>query len=449
MPGPVPWREIYRRFEPEKPAKAEWRAERPESPIQHIERSLDSKLGERQVFFMGSVGTGKSTELLRLAEARQLKDFVVYLDLVRHFEEVVADAPALYRVSAWELCFLAAVAIWRAAEEQLNHQWEPALGKRLMTTWRRVAEATGEISTASNATLDVTALGRAMAVQASAALGGPVGAGLSLLVGATSGPRWQLPLGVASKVLPDQDAAMQGLLESVNEIIMEVQKQYRPLLLVIDGLDRITEPSRVKALFVESGLFSRLACTLVVCGPNLRSDLTAPLIRRFEIKVLPNEPVLSHDEPANPDRCGPGIAFFRHVFRNRVLDIDAEDAIPMALLDQLAYYSGGQVRMFIKLVRSLAQEAVIDKIEQATVKQVEAALKEQRHLLEMGLHRGHIELLEKVIEDPEHRLPDDERVWKLLAGLQLAPYPNESEWYYPHPLLMLSLLRHRRPGSPG
>lgn len=443
------WKEIYARFEPEKPADAQWRADRPESPIRRIEGMLDANLGHRQIYFMGSVGTGKSTELLRLAEARQAKDFVVYIDLVRHFEEVVADGPALYRVSAWELCFLAAVAIWRAAEELLGHKWDAERGQRLMSAWGRVANATGETTTASPK-LDLGELARSMAVQASAIMNPAVGAGLTLLAGAVKGgPRWELPLGVGTRTLPDQDSAMQALLEAVNDIIMDVQSNYRRLLLVIDGLDRITDPDRVKSLFIDTALFARLACTLVVCGPNLRSENHAPLIRRFQIRVLCNEPVLDHDHPDDPRRTGPGIAFFRAVFRQRVADLDAGPLISEELLDRLAYYSGGQARMFIKLVRSVAEAAVIDKSAEISKAHVEAALDEQRRLLEMGLHRGHLDLLTKIRDDPDHRLPDDERVWRLLAGLQLAPYPNESEWFYPHPLLTLSLLKPTRPGSAG
>ena len=442
MPSAV-WREVYRRFEPERPAAPAWRADRPESPIPRLQRSLDADLGERQIYFMGSVGTGKSTELLRLAEARQSKDFVVFLDLVQHFESVVGDGPALYRVSAWELCFLAAVAIWRAAEDQLDHRWDKSFGDELMSAWVRVAEATGEPTKSPGIVVDLAALAKAMVVQVSASLGGPVGAGLSLLAGATSGPRWRLPMGVTKGALPDQDPAMQGLLGAVNEIITTVQSRYRSLLLVIDGLDRITDPARIRALFVDSGLFSRLACTLVICGPNLRADLNASLIRNFEIKVLPNEPVLNHDDPTKP---GPGIAFFRHVFETRVRDLKGA-TIPLERLDRLAYYSGGQVRMFVKLIRALAKELVSEGADAVEERHVDAAVDEQRRLLEMGLHRGHIALLERVMDDPDHRLPDDDAVWSLLAGLQLAPYPNESEWYYPHPLLMRSLLRNRRPGS--
>jgi hypothetical protein len=51
---------------------------------------------------MGTVGTGKTTELLRLAEARAGKELVVFLDLDRHFSDVLGDAPALQHVHSDE-----------------------------------------------------------------------------------------------------------------------------------------------------------------------------------------------------------------------------------------------------------------------------------------------------------------------------------------------------------
>jgi hypothetical protein len=46
--------------------------------------------------------------------------------------------------------------------------------------------------------------------------------------------------------------------------------------------------------------------------------------------------------------------------------------------------------------------------------------------------------------DPAHLLPDEESVEDLLDSFYLLPYPNESEWYYPHPLLTMHLVK--RPG---
>jgi len=440
------WRVLYDRFDPEAPAPPEFRAVRPHSPVEAVARRLDKKLTEDRVLLVGTRGNGKTTELLRLAEDRSSREFVVFLDLVRHFDEVVADLPALEKVHAWEVCFLAGVAVWRAAEETLGHHWPPELAKRLAEVWQRARNASRDDGPdePTLSKLDISRLAQTMIVAASPAAGA-MAVGLKLLNSALDGVKWSLPIGSGARVLPDQHGAMQALLACVNQVIAEVQTAYhRRVLLVIDGLDRVADPQHVRALFIDSQLLARFDCPTVLCAPNLRHDMHAATLPRFRCEILVNEPVLDH---ANPSLKGPGIAFFRAVFDQRSRDLGP--APDPALIARLAYFSGGQARMFVKLVRSAAESALLDDAPVLTAAHVDAALDEQRRLLEMGLHRGHIEILRQVADDPEHRLPDNDRVWDLLAKLRLLPYPNNSEWYYPHPLLMGSLVRPSPPPGAG
>lgn len=438
------WRKLYDRFDPEEPAPPELRAARPHSPIAAVARRLDKHLDEDRVLLVGTRGNGKTTELLRLAEDRRDREFVVFLDLVRHFDEVVADLPALERVRAWEVCFLAGVAVWRAAEAILGHRWPKDLALRFAEVWKRARDASRDdgADDPSGGKLDISKLAQTMIVAVSPAAG-VVSTGLSLLGAALDGFKWSVPIGSGARPLPDQHGAMQALLTCVNDILSAVGDTYhRRVLLVIDGLDRVTDDRHIRELFVDSQLLARFACPTVLCAPNLRHGMHTATMRRFRCEVLVNEPVLDHDDPA---RHGPGIAFFRSVFDQRVVGLDLGPAPDPALVDRLAYYSGGQARMFIKLVRGAAEAALLEDAPVLTRTHVDRSLDEQRGLLEMGLHRGHIDLLAQVAADPEHRLPDSDRVWDLLALLRLLPYPNDSEWYYPHPLLMRSLLRP----SPG
>src|SRR5262249_35789335 len=102
------WEQVYARFDPERPAEqAADRVDRPGSPAAKIIEALDRPFVQPRVLFTGTVGTGKTTELLRVIEARRKSELVVFLDLERHFSEVVKDPAALQRVSPWEVCFLA------------------------------------------------------------------------------------------------------------------------------------------------------------------------------------------------------------------------------------------------------------------------------------------------------------------------------------------------------
>lgn len=66
-----------------------------------------------------------------------------------------------------------------------------------------------------------------------------------------------------------------------------------------------------------------------------------------------------------------------------------------------------------------------------------------RRLLETGLDEGHIRILKHVMDNPLRELPESEKARELLTYGQLLPYPNETEWYFPHPLLLMHMLRPR------
>jgi len=448
------WRELYDRFDPEQPARSEWRVPRQQhGPAKKMLETLDRPFGTPRILLMGTVGTGKTTELMRVAEERESRELVVFLDLERHFTNVVKDPNALYRIQAWEVCFLAGLALVFRFKERLGTELDPALVNQLGRSWKALAEATKT----PNAQLDLGSFAKeALDLGATLATTGELGveaAGAALaLKGARSvmgALRWNLPLGRSEKALPDQDQQVQELLGAVNVLLGEVQQKHRKVLLVIDGLDRIRDLPRAKALFVESQLLSQLSCPLVVCGPfALRHDLATAGVRGFKADALVNEPVLKHDEPSRP---GDGVNFFRELYAQRVKDLgnDAQALVDPELLGRLAYYSGGRARDFVRFIRSLAEVAWDQDASAATPELVTQVLNEWRLRQETGLNTDHIRLLQDVMKDPEHRLPSGELAYELLNYQHLLPYPNDSEWYYPHPLLTMHLVRTPPAGSAG
>ncbi|WP_437590079.1 hypothetical protein [Sorangium sp. So ce1000] len=441
------WETIYKRFDPFRPAdNRAWRAERVRSPASRIVQRVAMPFGDTRALVTGTTGTGKSTELLRIAEARSGQDFVIVLDLHRHFAEVVGEEQALRNVGAWEVVFLAGLALVRAASELLPYPIPPSHVADLSAAWEKVARAT-ETPGAQTAAVDAGALAKAMVVLASAGLpllGAPAAAvgtvGLKVLEAASGALKWNLPIGQAARRRRDQDAEMQTLLQAVNVLIGHVQSKAMRILLLIDGLDRIVELDRAEALFIESEMIAQLECRVVVSGPfALRSSPAASAIPRFNL-ILPlvNEPVMDHRDPT---QHGPGLDFFCELYARRTADLGAPDLVARPELEQLAYYSGGRARDFVKLIRALAEQAWLEDAPHATPALVDAVLDSMRRLLETGLDEGHIEVLEAVMANPRHRIPSDERARELLTYGHLLPYPNESVWHYPHPLLTMHLLQ--------
>lgn len=446
------WETIFERFDPERPAEASaWHATRPRSPLESICEALDFPKGTPHVLLTGTVGTGKTTELLRVAEARASKEFVVFLDLVRHFDQVVGDPAALHHVSAWEIVFLAGLAILRSAEEQLHFTFPPEHRRDLAQAWSAAAKLAKAVETVPE--VDVGKLAKSLVLvtsAAGAAVGGPAGAAAGAAIGGlatlTESAKWSLPLGLSKKTLPDQDSQAQTLLQCVNVLIGLVQQRGSRVLLILDGLDRIKTFERARELFLDSKMIGQLDCRVVLCGPFvLRTDGAIAGVQGFsDVPPVVNVPVMLQEDPSRP---GPGIPFFRELFARRVSDLRAPDLLEPALLDRLAYYSGGRAREFVTMIQRLARTAYAADAHVASAEMVDKVLDERRRHWETGLTRGHIRVLEAIAADPDHRLTDDDLAQKLLMTGALLPYPDGSEWYYPHPLLTMRFLRVTPTGS--
>jgi hypothetical protein len=447
------WAELYRRFDPEEPVPADrpqWRAERTYSPVENILKRLSQDLAPPRFLLTGTIGSGKTTELRRITAERAPHDFVVFLDLVEHFHKVLGNPAALQKIESWEVSFLAGLAIYRAATELLDLRWDPDVLASLMEAWRAMAGAT---QTPEPAQLDAARLASSMVVLAASMVPGGDTI-VKVLQSVTDTVKWNIPLGQSQKKLPDDDEQVRTMRDCVNRIIGEVQRQHRRVLLIIDGLDRLQDQQqglkRAQALFIDSDMLARFSCALIVCGPfALRHHNDLSNIRGFDkFPILLNEPVLDQRDPANPETKGNGVAFFWDLFRQRVADLPGgEHIVPHELLLDLAYYSGGRARDFVRMIRILAERAHAVDAPQATGELIHEVKEEVRELLEVGITTEHVKLLRSIMDDPEHGLPGHERIWDLLNWSKLLPYPNRSEWFYPHPLLTISKVRPPRPKS--
>jgi hypothetical protein len=436
------WHELHKRFDPLLAIRgsdhASWRAERKASPAGRIVRTLAALEGTSGTkwLLVGTVGTGKTTELFRIAEARARDDFVILVDLADHFDKVVGDPEGLQRVEPWEVVFVAALALLRAASEQLGEDL-PAERVALEEAWKRAAGRASDSRAAP--AIDLAKLVGSVAVAVSSMLGGPSLAPLAAISGAV----WNAPIGVKrDRVLLDQEEEARTLLNCFNRIAGGIQSRTKRVLLVLDGLDRLRDRDHAERLFVQSSLFGRLATSLVMTAPmGFRHSLTPRGIAEHDIQtlVLENEPVLDRDAPDDPRREGAGVAFFLQVFKLRVADL-GRVLLADRHVHQLAYYSGGRAREFMRLVRQVALEHIFENADASRDELIDRVLREHRLGIERGLHVSHIDILRSVKNDPLHRCPDGDLVWELVRSEVLLPYPDGSPWYYPHPVLLLGRL---------
>ncbi len=442
------WQAVYDRFDPEEPPPAHWAVDRPNSLVTYVDQALRRPFGEKRFLIFGTVGTGKTTELLKIASRQTDQQLTVFIDLWRHFSESVGSSAALEHVQPWEVLLLIGLGVYRTAVDRLGHQFAPDD----LTALERAAERF-VADQGPEPTVDIPQLAGALAVLAGGPVGGLAGAGLTALGTAARGMKWTLKMGLPGRSwVSDQDERVQELLAVVNRIIAIVSSEYRPIVVLVDGLDRILDPATTRVLFAESTVLGDLACALVLTAPIAlrRSRLAAQVRAFFEPVVLGNIPVLDQRDPRLP---GPGIPFLVRVFRRRLDGLpapegleDVEACIAQPYLEQLAYFSGGRVRGYIRFLRMVAERAWDQDVPTATQAMVDEVIDQRRRIQESGLHRAHVDLLRSLMRDQERLLPNAEEVHELLDQWCLLPFPNETEWYYPHPLLTMRLLT-LEPGS--
>lgn len=438
------WKSVYTRFDPlSPPERVEWRVDRTRRGLYALHTRLNLPFEtQTKILLAGTMGAGKSTELIRLAEQRQEREFVVFFDVHRHMTDVVGEAAALESLAPWEVCVLVALATARALAERYPQRWAPAKLAALGDAWLDLLP--GE----QRPQIDIGQLARTLTVTASSLAG--AGPALTTLAGAVGALRWNARLGRRGGQLTDQDPRVRFVVAAAADLLRHAAElEGRPVLVLLDGLDRLggapSALARAEALFVRSTLLQSLPCRMVVTAPfALRHHTSFAEARGFHPHVLVNEPVLDPETPEDPARPGEGIDFFERLFACRVADLEAQAGHPLIepdALRRLAWCSGGRARDFVTFVQESAGHAYAARLDRITAEVAARVLDEQRRLRETGIYREHVEVLRAVRSAPHDPLPRSEYIDELLAGARLLPYPNHSEWFYPHPLLFDRLAR--------
>ncbi len=434
MSGRLFWEVLWDRFDPGRPPeRSAQRAPRPNGSAPAILRDLERPLGTPRVLLCGTPGTGKSTELLRVGEARAGDDLVVLIDLASFFEHAVGDVTALQRLTTWEIGLIIGLALVHAGENMPGFAWDPKLLTALGRAWKSLAERVGDTEP------DMQALARKLPVMTS---GGARSGGLNASGSPQQASSWPLGLGTGRVELSSQDPRVRTLAGLLRRLV-DGLRVFRPVLLILDGLDHVQDDARIRHLLFESSLISDLPCGQVLAAPfSLRRGDLNRAVGRYTINTLYNEAVL---DPAAPAHHGPGIELFGEVFHRQAGDITElpDEVLEEPLLRRLAYHSGGRLRDFAHSMRLLAERAWDQDLHVVPPTLVAQVLDERRRSLEAGLHSGHVALLRGVVLDQSHGLPADHEAQTLLADGRLLVYAGDSEWYFPHPLLLLQRVRLR------
>ena len=412
---------------PDKPELV--RVERPYSPLGVLVNNLrrPDAFGLQRALVHGPQGSGKSTELLAVAARLANVHLVVRIDLLEHFANQRGDVTALDYLQAWEVLAVVGLAMHRFGEEVLGHPWTPTQTGALQSA---IAAPSGVVP----ATIDVGKLAKEIALVVAAATDAAGAVGTTTLalksVAAVAGAVSQtLPLGLPHRPeLPDQDGAVQRLRAVVADQLTTLFQTYdrRPLL-IIDGLDRAGEATATR-LFERSQVMAELPCHQLVCVPP---STRVRNVRGYDPMPICNVPVVDRERAPQP---ATGVDFFWNLWvaRTKAAGVAAELA-PREVIDTLGWASGGMSRVFLGMVGDAVAAAWDEDCAVLSDTHVATVIDKWRRRWEEGMTSTSHEALDAVAA--AYNVDGSELQAKLLDELCIVPFPNQSVWYYPHPLL--------------
>jgi hypothetical protein len=427
--APLLWQEVERRFDPRQPPDPDWWLPRERGGLTRLRSYLDQP-GETQHFLLaGCPGTGKSTELLRLARARTAQDFVVLVDLEAHLRTVAHDPDAIDRLAPWELAVLMALALERAARTAFGDRW-PGKEMAWIDKAMRVAGFRG--------TTPWPMLASSVELWSHRTQPGPLSSELAHHGPAPFDVFWDAPVGHDGAV-DDRDRWVHDVLEGVNRLIRRIaQLARRRVLVIVDGLDHAAGPDLHPRMVRYGQLMARLGAHIVMAVPYSVWSVAASL-DRVRVRMQPMFPPQVHTR-TEPPTLGPGVSFLGQLFAQRTRGLAGDTPLlAPAQLSEPAYYSGGLLNQFVAMIREVAALTSASGRLWADDASVALVIEEQRGRLAAGLSTAELNLLADVVEDPFGAQGNNTIAQPLYATGRLLPVAGTPPWHMPHPLLWQAL----------
>jgi hypothetical protein len=378
------------------------------------------------VVFCGARGSGKSTQLRRLAE--QLRGEWEYL-LVDLAPVLPDRASTLQIVVHAGIAMLARLEEWGRSPNWSKYESEHASART----------AFGDALQSIVGTVDLGALVAGispllMAADASgvaAASGGLLASGWKVLqdrlrpnAGLARAPK------LVQAITGEDVAAAQEIARQVSRIagvLHEVSEQ--PVVLLVDGLDRTQRLEDVRAAFEDVSLLRDLDVAMVLTAPtNLRHDVRFAGLRADIVPmVLFNFPVVDKAGAPREDGLEPLVQIMRARLGASAAFCD-EDGMRQAALE-----SSGIPRDCLSLYRDavlIAEEAGDQRV---TLAHLRSSVRQARLTLQQPLTSTDLRHLGRVLRS--HRIGDSDREQELLYENYIACYPNENAYFRPHEML--------------
>ncbi len=422
-------------------------ADRERTPSRDIADQLLVELGTVRSRFLvcGARGSGKSTELVRLAALLRDDFTVLHIDVAPILEGgrgtltiVLAVAlEAVRRVAEWE-----GYTLERIADHDIGGQlarglrrWQDDvnLSELIRAVGALVAAAPGEAP---------LLVGGAMQIVGSLSNSG-------VLFTRALRPLNDLVKGaIGDRVTLSRSDDARALVDTANNALARLHGLTGKLpLLLIDGLDRLKDPTEVEQALYDDERLRDLEFPLVLTGPvTLRADprFNTKAQATFHTALLYNVPVVHPDGTPDPR----GVANMAEVWRRRAEHAAIDPGVLPA--DGVAYaarMSSGIYREFLGILKRAALNALRANRRVATRADVDLAVADVRNALQNQLNDARIHILSRVAT--RRTLPDAADTDRLLFENFIACYRSTDIWFRPHETLVSYVMEHAVQGNGG
>jgi len=404
---------VIRLFDPRKPLSGEalqaFYIDRPGNPLQRMQTYLQG-LGLAgqpvKLLFTGHVGSGKSTELNRLATLLKSRFFIVNLDVRRSLN--LAD--------------LTYVDILLGLTTSLFHR-----ATETDVLVKAPAQIAAEVWEDVSLFIERTILGP-VHLPTPSKTGAEFSAKVNLLAAGFEA-KFSQETSTRQAVREQMQGRVAELVDKLDFVARQVRDRYkRPVLFFIENTDK-PDLDTARALFLNHthSLTAFEAAAIYTFPVGLRYSPDFTLIKDLfdHHFVLPNIKVNERDGSESPE-CT------EHLRRAVELRADLGLLDPDAL-DTIIHASGGLIRTLIRLVQGAAVHALSAGQDQITLESALAAISEERADYIAALSADDYTVLAERMRDKE--LSSDEAVERLLQSRALMEYANGTPWCDVHPVI--------------
>ncbi len=373
-------------------------------------------------FFAGHRGSGKSSMLYRLLDRLMDSYFIVYFDIEHNLEKDKA-API-------DLLYLLGVAIFNVA---LAEKLEPE-EENLMALVRSVYKTTFERKEAEKEEISVADLLKGVISFGATILAGGIGQKLAEVStkGLSSSAAFSQEVSYKREVEPHP----QTIINQINLIIADVEtKSGKPLLVVVDGLDKLVKADQASQIFVESRALRAPLCGLIYTVPMLifGNSSFADVEDDCASHFFPNIKIYSRYDDTQKDDDGHSLLGEVISKRLKAIGVSANgDLFDEDALEELILKSGGVMRWLIELTRDSGRQAERLSLDKISRKAVDRAVENFASKKLGRLGKDKIEELRQV--RGERRYSGNALSLELLHSRLIIAYRNGRNWYDAHPL---------------